>query len=933
MSIPDLKDYIASLADPQQRIYFFDNLKTPKAFDQLLKMGVFESPPPLHMEGERTYTPLWPQARYLINVADSIPESVARVIQNIETDNPSVMMDLCRAILKMPPRVARSTAFRLEQWVGLQGAGLLIFPVLDIIDLLATSVTSKGDRRALFRVVSAVLSVAPGRELVIESFGYRKVDAVGVVGENHYSFALDRIEKATASDYPYLTLRTLQGKLEEALKIENIGSRDLSSIWLPQLAKKPITLGPKPTLAHRLYSIGLNAIAQQTMTRIEVFALLDQATSAIYRRIKLKIIVDLGDLDAAREELGDPRFFEDRDLVPERALLLKTFYTRLTAEEQEAVIASIRAAVTPEAIARGHLAQQFAGSELDDAVRDTRERELYEELGPISEDLDGAEAIEYAELDKRFHAEELGPKDGEVWVGPTAPVDGQELARMSARDLLQYLKTWSPTPGWFQPTAEGLGRAIEPIVEARVADFLALPDEIRELHPIYVRHIVSALTKHVYAPDFEFDAFLSILEYAVVRESDAESGAFALLEDPDDGPSWSSALQITAFAVTDMLRTKATPTTLRVRIWNVLSAVLRSPDPSDELDSKYGVTSNYGPPWQLALNSARGAGMRALFDYARWIYSAAGGVEKSIELVSEAPEVFKEIDQRLDPGLERTRAIRSTIGQNFVSLFAMSKTWVKSNTGRIFTSDSLGDATWAAYLAHNSVYDETFETLRELYQRAAGALSPGEQPAGSWGTDINGNLGIHLGTVYARGLISLQGSLLEEFIKRAPPSAIGSMLTSMGNALRADGDLSAEIVARCEGLYAFVLSALRDNDEEERVAALGNFGLWFQSRQMSEEWLLDNLIRTLKRTKGRIAWENMVFERLAEFSIHFPQQAAEALYEMTFGNYSSLFLTEEPIGEILRSAVRAGGVPQQIAIRANDRLVNMGILRYNELFA
>jgi hypothetical protein len=52
-----------------------------------------------------------------------------------------------------------------------------------------------------------------------------------------------------------------------------------------------------------------------------------------------------------------------------------------------------------------------------------------------------------------------------------------------------------------------------------------------------------------------------------------------------------------------------------------------------------------------------------------------------------------------------------------------------------------------------------------------------------------------------------------------------------------------------------------------------------------------------------------------------------------FGNYSSLFLTEDPIGEILRNAVRAGGVPQQIAIKANDRLVNMGILRYNELFA
>jgi hypothetical protein len=57
-----------------------------------------------------------------------------------------------------------------------------------------------------------------------------------------------------------------------------------------------------------------------------------------------------------------------------------------------------------------------------------------------------------------------------------------------------------------------------------------------------------------------------------------------------------------------------------------------------------------------------------------------------------------------------------------------------------------------------------------------------------------------------RGLLALEGTMIDEFIQRASASAIGAALTSLGNALAAEAEaIPAATIARCERLYDFVL--------------------------------------------------------------------------------------------------------------------------------
>ncbi len=928
--ISRLREHIASLADPQQRVYFFGNLHTPKVFEDLRRLGVFRSPPPVRIEAGRTLAPVWPQARYLINVAGEIPDKVANVIQNVDTDNPAVMMDLLRAALKMPPEIAKTVVARMQQWVGAEGRGLLIYPILDMIDLLA----SKRETKAAFRLAGAVLGVKPDTELVIESLGYRKTDAVPIIGEQNFSFALDRMERALTAVDPHRMLRAIQGSLDDSLKIEGLTSnRDLSSIWLPKLGGDVRTFGAKGLLAKRLYLIAHATIEQGRLSFRDISQILDRSSNDIYRRIRLALIADFEDGEHARVELLSAVFYQSPDVRPERARLLRIFYPKLDPEDQRIVIDHLRDDVTTESAVRKHLAHRLAGQELDHAVTEVRDRELFTELEPISAFLATPEREEYEALRARFETEDIGPEGDEVWVGPTAPKAYEELQAMSSAELLAYLMAWTPKPGWFQPTPEGLGRAIEPIVESRLLEFLHLGPDIRRLDPAYVLHIITALRKHVHLPNFDHEAFVSILEYAVDREADAAAGAFDS-GNSDEGPSWSNLLQMLAFGISDLLRAKTTPPTLRERLWAVLEVVLRDPDPSTEADAKYDLHSSYGPPWQLALNSARGAGMLAVFDYARWVYAAAGGKSSNVELAAEAPEVFVAIDVCLSAEQEPTRAVRSTIGTNFVSLFAMSKAWTRDNVDRIFSPDRLGDAAWDSYLAHNAAYDETFVVLVPRYTQAVGRLPVEEPPAGAWGADVVGNLGIHLTTAYVRGHLSINGTIVEDFFRSAPSSAIGTALTSLGNALATERDaLPKSIAERCQAIYDFILSIIVERPEDTRLAALGGFGIWFQSTQLPDEWLLDRLLLTLKRTKGKIAWEGRVLERLADLSMAHPREAVEALRDLTFGSPSNLFLTEDSIEEIVKNAVQSGGQARQIAVRTNDRIVNnMGILRFNALF-
>jgi len=322
--------------------------------------------------------------------------------------------------------------------------------------------------------------------------------------------------------------------------------------------------------------------------------------------------------------------------------------------------------------------------------------------------------------------------------------------------------------------------------------------------------------------------------------------------------------------------------------------------------------------------------MLALFDYARWVYASAGGKSADVDLHNIAPEVFAELERRLDVDIEPTAAVRSTIGENFVSTFAMARAWASANAMRVFSYDGPGDAAWVAYLGHNQAYDEIYDVLANRYRASVENISADVEKPTRW--DGTSSLGVHLVTMYVRERLLLQGSILEAYFQKASAAAVGQTLTAVGNATLGKEQLSQAMLARCQEFYELVLNLYRERPIESRFEALGSFGIWFDSRQLPEAWLLQRLIDTLEQTGGRIAWENRVFERLHELAPAHPHAAVQCLYALTLGSYRWVFMSEDDVAGILSYAISAGGETKQLAVKTNDRLVNMGVLRYNHLF-
>ncbi|MGA3036655.1 MAG: hypothetical protein ABSE64_04140 [Vulcanimicrobiaceae bacterium] len=923
MTNDELRDHIGALVDPQQRLFFFQRLTNPKLFEQLKQIHVFSNPPSTYTVDGQSVFPIWPPLYYLINVAATIPDEVSRLLRDIETDNPAVIFDLCQVAVSLPVDRLRTLLRRLRSWARVDGDSI-VYKMLDIVDYLA-----KGKERAsALQLGVELLSVVPNDDKHLERIGLRHIRAVSRIGDPLYDYALQRVLGSTFEHIPERCLEMLVRLLRDALGIEGVeAGRDYSSIWSQDLSKEPIGSGVKEHLAHSLLLRARSAITERGISRERVYDIINRGSTDVFRRIAVALATDLDDDSFYRLLLAQEDFFRNPELAAERELSLAHFYPNLTPQEQRGIVARIHASVVDEGFLREYFAA-LSGEELQNAIRDAQSADLYEGLKPLELFLEGADRAEFLDLSDRFAHDDLQPSGGEVWVGPTSPRSTEEMAQMPAIEILSYLKSWVAKPGWFQHTAEGLGRSLEPVVAMRAAEFLKLAEEVSSLDEVYVRHIISALRQKVHEPGFDIDAYVRILKVGLPESRPRRDKT--RVDESDDGSSWAHVQQTIAFALSDLFKAKMLPSRFRGDAWKLLTSIVQNSDPTIEQDNKYGTDSGYGPPWQLALNSARGAGMLAIFDYARWIYALLEARAHNIELEILAPEVFKLLDHFLDRTVDPTRAIRSVFGENFVGIFAMSRGWTIARADRIFSEDPPGEAAWTAYLVHNRAYDEIYGVLNGHYESAVSKMASADFERAKW--DVTAMLGIHLFTAYVRGLIDLRHSALESFVRDAAAEDVGRMLWAAGNALSADETLDRVFVDRCIAALDFVLSLYEDKSPDEQYGALSNFGIWAQSTQLPDEWRLTRLVQILKLTRGRISLEAQVLDGLRASAAIYPELTANALYEMTFGNFSTLFMANEELEEILATTIKAGGNAYVMAVKTNDRLVNMGIVRFNGLF-
>jgi hypothetical protein len=363
--------------------------------------------------------------------------------------------------------------------------------------------------------------------------------------------------------------------------------------------------------------------------------------------------------------------------------------------------------------------------------------------------------------------------------------------------------------------------------------------------------------------------------------------------------------------------------------------------PTTQDDEGYGKNMD---PATYSINTTRGEAMHAVVRYALWVgrhlenqprEKAPAGIG-----FDEMPEVRSILDKHLDPSQEPSVAIRAVYGQRFVTLYFLDPIWAKANINRVFPGDdaskALRDAAWGTYVIFCQPYNEVFDALLEEYRRAIEAIGT---PSQNWRHlgNPDSRLAEHLMIEYWWGHIdwTRPEGLMSRFYAKADPALRGWALEFVGRSLREESArIDVNLLERLKRLWTNRLESGRaagkgSKDSQE----LASFAWWFVSKRFDDEWAVDQLREALQ-IAGKIDFDFLVVERLAELSPQMPAKTVECLSMIVEGDKEGWDILgwREHARTILFTAINSQDVgARDAAIDLVQRLGRRGHLEYRDL--
>lgn len=306
--------------------------------------------------------------------------------------------------------------------------------------------------------------------------------------------------------------------------------------------------------------------------------------------------------------------------------------------------------------------------------------------------------------------------------------------------------------------------------------------------------------------------------------------------------------------------------------------------PASGDDVRYGENMD---PATYSINTIRGEAMHALIRYALWVRrhleKEPNGEDRIARGFDEMPEVRSVLEKHLDPNQEPSVAIRAVYGEWLPSLFWLDRNWVRNNINTIFPREealeNFRNVAWEAYIIFGRPYNDLFDALLAEYRRAIERIG---SPSQNWQHlgDPDSRLAEHLMIEFWWGHIDWEKpeGLMAAFYGKAGPKLRGWALEFVGRSLREDtGQTPPEVLHRLKGLWEKRIEFLRSAGEVSADSGeLRSFAWWFVSKRFDSMWAIDQ-VRHVLHVAGKIDYEFMVAERLAELSAEMPARTVECL--------------------------------------------------------
>jgi hypothetical protein len=679
---------------------------------------------------------------------------------------------------------------------------------------------------------------------------------------------------------PWGALEMIADLLDQALRSRsgNQQPNDYSYVWRPAIEDHEQNYDfsdVEGQLIVALRDVADHICVNDPESTSRIIEFLEGRNWDVFTRVSLYLLTrhPNGHDDLIRVRLTNEELFDSVSVMHEYRTLLTEGFGLLAEDEQSLILSWIRSGPRTEGGDRNLEERWAKGWQLGmlTKLRDWLEgdslqllEDLEQEQGPaIAPDLPATTS----------------------WVGPTSPVTAEELAERGPQATIKLLKTWIPPEGHFEPTPLGLARQLSAAIESDAREWAAVANQFIGVEATYVSHLLRGITAAVKDDvDIPWDPVLALADWVVTQDREIEGrddkSALRLDVDPSRGPARQAVAELLSAGFEKGPSEMAIDH--REQAWRLLETLSWDPEPTPDYEATYG-GSNMDPA-TLSINTVRGEAMHAVVNYALWVHRYLSNSDPDLANFDGMPEVKEVLERHLDPSEDPSVAVRSVYGRAFPWLFLVDEEWSRAKVDDIFPSDvdesHLWEAAWETYVIFTRPFDSVLDVLEPKYREATTRLSQDKGERAGHLPEPQNRLIEHLLIYYLRGLTDLTyGGLLSEAYSHGSDALRSHGMFFVGRILAdwdAERPIPSDWIDRFKAFARWRFETLTAADENASKEELVQFGWWFITGRLPEQFMFNHLVRAVE-IAGWIEPDHEVVKQLVTHASKTPELTLRCL--------------------------------------------------------
>jgi len=946
----DIKKFKSNI--PNNRVaheHFFNSISSSAWLPVLEESGFFKSPPSPEqdMEERGARHPTWPVLIYLSKIAESAPDSVARVLSEIpNSENGSVNAALIDIATRLPREKRLTLLSHVKRWMGSGGQFLSTGKSVSFIESLGKDNEIASALDLSHEFLKFTTEISHGHERAFKRIPTRDVQTV--MDQWRYSQFLEKSFPPIAIQDPLNALSLLCEALAKYYDLAQINGspeypqNDYSHINRPSIAARehPHSDDVNDSLIDAILSISANAIEKNPDFLSHIIPMLRKEKWPVFERMALYLLNKYPNInvDLTIVSLKNTDYFDNSNFEHEYALLVESSFNLLSREQKELIFAFIEKAESCK--------EEFSKyASPDEDMGWFVKKWQRNKLSMFDSYLDGDIKEHYDHLVATF-----GPADNPkvrehtgLFIGPVSDVGAEAISGMSSEEVISLLNTWEPKKSnhGFGPSKEGLGRELSTAVKNEPIRFSTFAMSFVDVDPTYVRNYIQTFSEVIRNPvAIEWPPIADLCLWVVHQPCKI---AGRMVDDTfDEDLDWSWTRKAVISLLVSGLNNNQIPFNLNDKIWEIIEILSEDPNPTPEEElAREGALAE--DAYFLTINTVRGQAISAVVEYGLWYTREIKKMPKEkrprLKGFALLPNVQKVLEKHLnDPSV----AVHAVYGRYLPWILYLGRNWTIANLNRIFPTSAFGtplyDAAWKTYVCYVQVYDDTFDILHNQYSEAVKEIeinTPVKKKSHSHDKDMR--LAEHLMVMYWRGKSDTtnSNSLYASFWETTNEDVRAHALDFIGRSLHAFVEplenKEANLLKKLWEMRIATAEASLDKGPYEKE--METFSWWFASGKFDEDWSTQQFLRSLNLSQN-VKADHFVIKRLVSMVEKKPTETIHVLEKvLQYDKKQWLLLgNENELRHIFTKALECPEISAQNAARdLINRLAAWGYPNYSNM--